>query len=194
MSTVSLEHPSLRLAPIARRPSVLVWLMALGMRLYLGKVMTPLGVIYARMPRLAFPQLLMLRVAESGLHLPSLLVHLVQIRVSMHNDCTFCMDLHRAVALRARADRGKLGSAMEPQLSSCFSSAERAALQYVDEVARTGRSSDATFEALRVSWSEHDIVELTWLCAFTTYLNRLAVPLGIGSDGFCELHAERARS
>jgi AhpD family alkylhydroperoxidase len=194
MSTAGLEHPSLRLAPITRRPSLLVWLMGLGMRLYLGKVMTPLPVIYARMPRLALPQLFMLRLAERGLHLPPLLVHLVQVRVSMHNNCTFCMDLHRALALRARADREKLGAVLEPQLSAGFTSAERAALQYVDEVACNGRCSEPTFETLRVSWSERDIVELTWLCAFTTYLNRLAVPLGIGSDGFCELHSELAGS
>jgi alkylhydroperoxidase family enzyme len=46
---------------------------------------------------------------------------------------------------------------------------------------------DEVFAALRVHLSENEVVELTWLCAFTTYLNRLAVPLGIGSDGFCAL-------
>jgi alkylhydroperoxidase family enzyme len=51
----------------------------------------------------------------------------------------------------------------------------------------TGRVPDALFEALRAQLSEQKIVELTWLCAFTTYLNRLAVPLGVGSDGFCAL-------
>ena len=67
--TLTPAHSPLRLPPLVRRSSLLVWLMALGMRLYLGKVMTPLTVVYARMPRLALPQLFMLRLAERGLHL-----------------------------------------------------------------------------------------------------------------------------
>jgi len=40
---------------------------------------------------------------------------------------------------------------------------------------------------MRACFSEKEIIEITWLQAFTTYLNRMAVPLGIGSDGFCAL-------
>jgi alkylhydroperoxidase family enzyme len=47
--------------------------------------------------------------------------------------------------------------------------------------------ADETFATLRRNLSEREIVELTFLVAFVTYLNRLAVPLGIGSDGFCAL-------
>jgi alkylhydroperoxidase family enzyme len=67
---------------------------------------------------------------------------------------------------------------------------ERAALRYVEEIARGG-ASDESFAALRACFSEREIVEITWLQAFTTYLIRMAQPLGIGSDGFCALQEQR---
>jgi AhpD family alkylhydroperoxidase len=142
-------------------------------------------VIYARMPRLLWPQLLMYRLAARRLSLPPLLVHQVQIRVSQQNGCSFCTDLHQAVALREGHERSRLLRSDGGLLESGPEPAEHAALRYVDEVCASGQPTDATFEALRARFDERQIVELTWLCAFTTYLNRLATPLGIESDGFC---------
>ena len=56
-SLVLPSHESVpRLAPIDRAPSLLVRLLARVFRWKLGKVMTPLRVIYARMPRMVLPQ------------------------------------------------------------------------------------------------------------------------------------------
>ena len=176
----------LRLAPIRRLPTLLLRLMAWAFRKQLGKVMTPLTVIYARFPRMTFRQLLMLGLVDK-LSLDKLLVALVQTRVSMTNGCTFCADLHEAFAARQGQARGKFAALADFETSRVFDDRERAVLRYAHHVALDGRVPDEVFAALRVHLSENEVVELTWLCAFTTYLNRLAVPLGIGSDGFCAL-------
>jgi AhpD family alkylhydroperoxidase len=195
-STLALAHSepehALRLPPALKDTSLRVRLFAALFRRQLGKVMTPVWVIYARMPRLLWPQLLMLRLAQKGLSLDPTLVDLVQIRVSSANGCTFCTDLHRAVAERSGRDARKLAALDQPALSGALSDAERVALTFADEIAGSGLPSDGTFDALRATFSEQAIVELVWLCSFTAYLNRMARVLGIASDGFCELRARSA--
>ena len=184
------EH-ALRL-PATDKASLRVRLFAALFRRQLGKVMTPVWVIYARMPRLLWPQMLMVRLAQKGLSLDPTLVDLVQIRVSAANGCTFCTDLHRAVARRSGRDARKLSALDESDPSGALSDAERVALTFADEIAGNGLPSDSTFAALRAAFSERAIVELVWLCSFTAYLNRMARVLGIASDGFCELGAQSA--
>jgi AhpD family alkylhydroperoxidase len=183
-----------RLPPLAPR-SLWVRLFASLVARQLGKVMTPVWVIYARMPRLLWPQMLMVRLAQKGLSLDPTLVDLVQIRVSLTNGCTFCSDLHRAVALRSRRDARKLAAISRPDLApdpaaaplDALSNAERLALAFADEIARGGEPGAATYAALATAFDERKVVELVWLCSFTTYLNRMSRALGIGSDGFCDL-------
>lgn len=180
-----------RLAPLDHAPSVGTWLFMRLSRWLLGKVMMPARVIYTRMPRLLFPQMLMYRLAARGLSLPPALVHRVQIRVSVQHGCAFCTDIHRAIALREGHAPERLdgpGTAPPP-----LDAAEQAALAYVDELCTQMRASDATFEAARVHFSERQVVELTWLYAFTTYLNRLAGAFAIGSDDFCAIVPRRPR-
>jgi AhpD family alkylhydroperoxidase len=176
----------LRLAKVTRLPTLLLRLMAWAFRKQLGKVMTAIPVIYARFPRMVFPQLLMLGLVEK-LSLDKLLVALVQTRVSMTNGCTFCADLHEAYAVHKGQAREKFTALGDFERSPAFDARERAVLRYAHHVALDGRVPDDVFAALRAQLSENEVVQLTWLCAFTTYLNRMAVPLGIGSDGFCAL-------
>lgn len=172
-----------RLAPLDQAPSVATWLFMRLSRWLLGKVMMPARVIYTRMPRLLWPQMLMYRLAARGLSLPPLLVHRVQIRVSMRHGCAFCTDIHQAIALREGHDRARLdATGAEPV---ALDPAEQAALAYVDELCAHTRASEATFAAARAHLGERQLVELTWLYAFTTYLNRLAAAFAIGSDDFC---------
>jgi AhpD family alkylhydroperoxidase len=178
-----------RLPPVDHVRSLSVRLFAFLFRWQLGKVMTPVWVIYARMPRLLWPQMLMLRLAQTGLSLDPTLVDLVQIRVSLANGCTFCTDLHRAVALRSGRDAGKLAAVVAPVLGGALSDSERLALTFADEIAGNGVPTDACFASLRGAFDDRAIVELVWLCSFTAYLNRMARALGIPSDGFCELRA-----
>ncbi len=190
-------RPDAPRVPLARNVrNVWVRLFAWMFRRQLGKVMTPVWVIYARMPRLLWPQMLMVRLAQKGLSLDPTLVDLVQLRVSAANGCTFCTDLHSAVALRSRRDARKVAAVASPgplaDQDGTLSDAERVALTFADEIAGAGRPTDATFAALRAAFGDRGIVELVWLCSFTAYLTRMATALGIGSDGFCQLRLETA--
>ncbi len=193
MNSLPPGHGAPRLAPIERPRSLLLWLFGVVLRAQLGKNMMPAQVIYSRMPKLLVPQLLMLLLAQRFLSLPPLLVHLLQARVSLHNGCTFCMDLHRALALREGYGEEKLSAAVDTTLPAPWDERERAALAFADQTTKSGRIDDSTFAELEAAFNERQIVEITWLCAFTTYLNRLATPLGIGSDGFCELARARRK-
>jgi AhpD family alkylhydroperoxidase len=191
-STLPVHVPSApsespRLAPLEAEPGLLLRLFNRALRSQLGKVFTPSRVIYARFPTLLWRQLPLYHLVERGLSFEPDLRFLIEVRVSQQNGCTFCEDLHRKSAEIKGRCRDKLGALDDFEHSALFSERERIALRYVTEIARTGSATDATFDRLRAAFSEREIIELTWLQAFTTYLNRMAVPLGIGSDGFCAL-------
>ena len=131
------------------------------------------------------------RLVQSGLSIDQDLRHLIEVQVSTFNHCTFCADLHRADATLMKVTREKMAAIGDYETAGVFSSRERAALRYVTEITRDHQVSDSAFDALRSQFSETEIIEITWLQAFTTYLNRMAVPLGIGSDGFCEIVARK---
>jgi AhpD family alkylhydroperoxidase len=175
------------LAPVRHVRSVAVRLFAALFRRQFGKTMTPIGVIYARMPRLLWPQVMMVRLAQGGLSLDPTLVDLVQIRVSLDKGCTFCTDLHRAAARRSGRAAAKLAAVDDPAASGALTAQERVALAFAGEVTRGGTPGAATFAAARSVFDEKQIVELVWLCAFTGYLAGMARALGIESDGFCDL-------
>jgi len=178
---------ALRLAALDTQPGLLLRAFNWLSRWRFGKVITPSRVIYARLPTLLWRQLPLYHLAESGLSIGHELRFLVEVRVSALNRCTFCEDLHRKNAQLGKASLAKLAAVDDFESSELFDERERIALRYVTEIAQPGSVTDATFGRLRACFSEREIVELTWLQAFTTYLNRMAVPLGIGSDGFCAL-------
>jgi AhpD family alkylhydroperoxidase len=186
-------HGGLKLAPIDRPKGLVLRLFNWLIRRRFGKVMMPARVIYARFGALLWRQLPLYHLFESGLSLEAELRHLIEVQVSTLNGCTFCADLHRANAQLERVAREKLSALDAYETHATFTTRERAALAYVSEIARNHCASDATFERLRVVFTEREIVEITWLQAFTTYLNRMAVPLGIGSDGFCAMQ-DRTRA
>jgi AhpD family alkylhydroperoxidase len=139
-----------------------------------GEVLFALSIFYVRMPRVMLPQALMLWLGSRGLHLPRALVHHLQIEASRANGCGFCTDMHLAFAMRD-------GLGERP----CDPAAERA-LTYAREVVAHA-VTDATFDALRGHFDERQITEITWLVAFTAYLNTLAKALAIPAQGLCTL-------
>jgi AhpD family alkylhydroperoxidase len=183
-----------RLAPIARLRGLGLRLFAFIFRRQMGKTMSAIGVIYARMPGLLFPQAMMIRLGQKGLSLDPTLVDMVQIRVSLAHGCTFCTDLHHAMALRSGRNRDKLRAALDlaaPDAQARLSPVERAALAFGDEMARGGVPADGTFATARTLLGERGVVELVWLCSFTGYLNSMARALHLQSDGLCALAASR---
>ena len=181
----------MRLEPIERPKGLLVRIAYWISKRQLGAVMTPMKVIYARVPRLLRTTLSILG-AERSLSLDPALKLLIGSQSSLLNGCGFCADLHRAQAIQAKLGRERFRDLEDYAQSPHFSERERAALAYTEEITRHRKVSDATFERLRAHFSEREIVELTWLNAVGNYFNLMAVPLGLESDDLEKLALKRA--
>ncbi|MEJ2626276.1 MAG: carboxymuconolactone decarboxylase family protein [Pseudolabrys sp.] len=109
--------------------------------------------------------------------LPARLFHLIKLRASIINGCSYCVDLH---AKESRADGLseqwiRLVSAWHE--STVFSDEERAVLAFTDSltlVAQT-RAPDADYEELRRYFSEADIAKMIMVIGAINIWNRIAV-------------------
>ena len=180
----------MRLAPIENPRHLVTRIVYWMTKRRLGKVMTPMKVVYARMPKI-FPLVYQeVRLLEKGLRIDPALSFLVRTWVAMLNDCSFCIDIAKATAIRKHMTLDKFDALRDYRTNLLYSDRERAALAYVEEATRHKRVTDGTFEALRRHFSEAEIVEITWLNALENYYNLINLPLEIESDGLCAL-AER---
>jgi len=177
----------MRLEPI-ERPAGLMMRMAFWMtRRQLGKVITPMKVLYPRMPGMLKLSYEIQKFEMKGIRLEPDLHFMVAALVSQINGCGHCADIARALAMRDRLGMEKFDALLGHRTSPLFSDRERAALIYVEEATRHKRVSDSTFEALRSHFSEAEIVEITWLNALHNYYNLINIPLEIESDGLCAI-------
>jgi AhpD family alkylhydroperoxidase len=183
----------MRLAPIDEPRGLLMRLAYWLSRRQLGGVMSPLKVIYARAPALAWSSVAYGAIEAKGLTLPPDLRLLITTQSSLLNGCGFCADLHMAQAVQARLGLERFKALPDVATSPLFSERERAVLAYTEEATKRRTVSDATFEALRKHANEREIVEITWLNAVGNFFNLMAVPLGLESDGFTELAMRRAQ-
>ncbi|MEO7436179.1 MAG: carboxymuconolactone decarboxylase family protein [Candidatus Binatia bacterium] len=178
----------MRLAPIDRPPTLFARVIFAVMTRLLGKVPTPYRVVFARMPQALFAHMMMVGVLDRRVRFDPDLKVMLESHVAALNGCTFCLDLVQAMALKRNpALRDKLARLDAYRTDPIFSAAERAALAYVEAIAREHHVDDATFEELRRHFDEKTIVEITWVNALEQYFNAINVGLGIGSDGFCTL-------
>lgn len=179
-----------RLAPIEEPSSWKTRLAYTLARWQQGTVITPLKVVWARMPeglRLAYE----MNKLEGRLTLDPELRLLVKELVATINGCAFCQDIARADAQEEEVSPEKWEALLQYESHPAFGEAERAALTYAEEVTRTVDANEDTFDALRAHFDEREIVELTWLVALENYYNLLNRPLGIGSDNLCGLTDEQ---
>ncbi len=180
----------MRIEPIERPRQLIARIAYWITKRRLGKVMTPMKVVYARVPalfRLAYAEV---NIVEKKLTVDSTISILVRTWAAMINDCTFCVDIAKAVAVQRRLGMEKLTALPQYRTSPLFSARERAALAYAEEATRHKQVGDETFTELRRHFNETEIVEITWLNALENYYNLINLPLGIESDGLCAI-AER---
>lgn len=176
-----------RLEPVENPKGLMMRMAYWGMKKQMGKVMTPVKVVTARMPGSLKLTREIVNFETKGIRLePSLHYSIVSL-VSQINGCDFCTDLARSVAIRENVGLEKLEALREYRTNSIFSPRERVALAYVEEATRSKRVSDATFEELRKHFRDWEIAEITWLNALENYYNLINIPLEIGSDGFCAI-------
>jgi alkylhydroperoxidase family enzyme len=179
--------PTPRLTPIDRPPTLFMRLVFWGLRRVFRKVPTPYLIVFTRIPQALFAHLQIVRVLDAKLTLDPGLRLLVQSHVATLNDCTFCLDIGRAVAVKRHMSLEKVRALPDWRTDARFATRERAALAYVEEATRDRRVADETFAELRRHFDDRQIVEITWLAAVESYFNAINVPLGIGSDGLCAI-------
>jgi alkylhydroperoxidase family enzyme len=180
----------MRLQPIERPRGLMMRLAFWMMRRKFGKVITPLKVVTARVPKSGRASYEISKVMEHGFSLDKDLQHLLHTHIAQVNQCHFCIDIAQSMVLSGGGSLDKIKILSRYREDAAFTPAERAALAYVEEVSQTKTASDATFEELRRHFSDQQIVEITLLNAFENYYNLVNRPLGIESDGLCALVAK----
>jgi AhpD family alkylhydroperoxidase len=182
-----------RIQPAPRLPLMLRLAAWLSRRRY-GRVLAIIPYVYAWLPGLVLPQAGLLRLAARGLPLAPRLRRLVEVHVSNVNGCSFCGDLHAALAVEEGDDPELLAALPGFRENDRFSEPEKAALSWVEEIARSRGASAVSLPSLRAHFADREVLALSWLASFVTYLNLLAKSLGLASQGICEVVvARRAR-
>ena len=176
-----------RLKPIKKPDGLKMRFVYWMMRRKLGKVMTPVKVVTARIPGSLGLNRKFQKFHANGIRLEPELKLMVGTLVSEINGCGFCVDLAQSEVIRENLGMEKFDALAEYQTSPLFSDRERAALAYAEEVTRHKNVSDATFEELREHFDDREVVEITMLNAMQNFTNLVNIPLGIESDGFCAI-------
>lgn len=114
-------------------------------------------------------------IRSSGLE-PELL-ELVKTRASQINGCAFCLDMHTQDA-RARGEtEQRLFTLSAWRETPFFNDRERAALAWTEALTLIADShaSDESYEAVRMHFTEQEVVNLTYAIATINAWNRLAI-------------------
>lgn len=180
------------LAPIETPAGPMMKLAYAMTRRQFGKVLTPLKVFCARMP-FAFAQFYgKIGQLDKKLTLPAETAMLVREQVARINVCLFCIDIGRAITIKAQMNQAKFDALEQYSTSPLFSDAERAALDYVTELTRDKKVNPATFAAMAGYYSERAICEIAWLVASEHFYNMTNIGLNIHSDMLCDIGRKSA--
>lgn len=114
-------------------------------------------------------------VENSGLEMR--LVHLVKLRASQINGCSYCVDMHSKEALADGDTQQRLFLVAAWKESPLFSDRERAAFAYTEAVTHIsqGGVSDDLYQATLKHFSKEELVKLTVVISMINVWNRLCV-------------------
>ena len=110
--------------------------------------------------------------------LPSLLTHLVFLRVSQINGCAHCIDIHaRDLIAEGMSVEKVMLVPVWHEAQYLFSDQERAALAWSEEVTRVSEThaSDEAYAAALAVFGEKDLVDLTLTIAAMNAINRMGI-------------------
>lgn len=114
----------------------------------------------------------------AGTSLPSLLIHLVFLRVSQLNGCAHCIDIHTRDLIKEGMSVEKI--VLVPvwhEAAYLFTEQERAALAWSEDVTRISKTqaSDEAYAAAAAVFGEKDLVDLTLTIAAMNAINRMGI-------------------
>ena len=175
------------LPPVEKPEGLLMKLAYYFTRQQFGKVLTPVKVHSARLPAAFGMFYSKIGRLDKKLSLPKETVLLIREQVSHLNVCLFCMDIGRAIAVKAAMNEAKFDALDRYQTSSLFTEKERAALDYVTALTKDKKVTPETFAQLGRNYSEREICEIVWLVASEHVYNMTNIGLNIHSDMLCKV-------
>lgn len=175
-----METNLLKPAPLR---GIRVRLAAFLSRKFLGKVISPIPMLYARNPALLSFSMKLESISARKLSLSQTDKLLIRLAVSLQNGCSFCGDMALAQAFQKKLGREKFSALVRGDSDrSLFAASEKALLRFIDERMQ-GFVSASTVEDLKAHFSERQIVDIGWSIAAECYYNTLALTFDIESDG-----------
>lgn len=111
------------------------------------------------------------------------LLHLVKLRASQINGCSYCVDMHVKEARKDGETEQRIHLVSAWRESPLFSERERAAFEWTEALTLLpqSRAADEFYDPLKAHFSDVEIVQLTMLIGVINTWNRLSV-------GFRSLH------
>ena len=175
------------LAPI-EKPTGLFTKLAYAMtRRQFGKVLTPVKVVYSRLPAAFGLFSSKISKLDKKLTLPRETAMLIRERVARLNGCSFCIDIGRAMVIKESMNEAKFDALDDYCTSPLFTEVERAVLDYVTELTEHKHVERTTFDRMARHFSEREICEIVWLVATEHYYNISNHGLNIHSDMLCDI-------
>jgi uncharacterized peroxidase-related enzyme len=117
--------------------------------------------------------------ASVGRSLDRKLYELIYIRVSMINECHYCLQHHLASSKRAAVTPEDWNALKQGNYSS-FSEKERTALTYAERLTRNPHSvTDADFLELKKHFADAEILDVHLLVGLANLTNRFTDPVGL---------------
>ncbi len=125
------------------------------------------------------------------------LLHLVKLRASQINGCSFCVDMHSKEAMQDGETQQRVFLVSAWKESPLFSERERAALAYTEAVTLIANAGvpDALYEETRKHFSDEELVKLSVAIGMINVWNRLCVPLRpheVRRGQYCSLRSTRS--
>jgi alkylhydroperoxidase family enzyme len=175
------------LAPIEQPAGLINRLVYALTRRQFGKVLTPVKVVYARLPAAFGMFVSKISKLDQKLTLSPELAMLIREHVARLNVCLFCVDIGRSFVIQKSMNEAKFDALEDYRTSPQFTDAERAALDYVTELTRDKQIHAETFQQMARYFSEREICEIVWLVASEHVYNITNIGLNIHSDMLCDL-------
>ncbi len=114
--------------------------------------------------------------AKSGIEAE--IVHLLKVRVSQVNGCSFCIDMHTVDARADGVTERRLYLLQGWQhAAGIYSEREQAALEFAEAITRLEQSGvgDAVYDRVRAAFSEDQVGHLIFIATTMNAWNRIAV-------------------
>lgn len=139
--------------------------------------------VYANAPHIAGPFRAFAATLQRESRLGGRLVELLRLRVAFHNQCRSCMSLRYAAEGDAPLEEGLVCSLEQPEEAPDLTAAEKSALKFADLMATDHLAiSDATFDDLRLHFTEAEIMEICFNVATFVGFGRMGAALDMVDD------------